>query len=579
MKNDERNRRKILQRREDEGVLREQGSAGRGIFGVRLHTALRALGGGTVLALGGTVLAGSLLAGCGMRGEELSASGYFELGDFFTLEGALVVRDRGLDRLLFVRAPKLDSLEVTSHGIGKNVEEGGIVVAPDQKRLFVLDRGGDAPEKEDNERPSLAIFSGGTRDAEPTRVEMDAPMNQLVLDARSEWLAAYQADAYVTSDAEFLFLSLSEENLSSEEPRFVPKTIRRFGAKIEGVEFSDELTLPSGKTRFFAVRSRADLTLVDLSDLDAEEVTIKLPTDRNNDPLPPVELAFDDGDEEDPFDARVGIRLEGSSDVVLLTLGAPRNEGEAYAVDVNIVDVGGVPSEIEFVRTDGGLRLAALVPSAQVAMLVDPATTLSERVELDAPYSHMTKITDSVPTLPDGGDVALLWGESQRFAFWSLGSTSGTPYASVHSTALDFAVSQVLSVPDPDGTKNGHLKILVGAGGTFFVLDLRSREATMLTTKSPTMRVMPSRDGERIWVTPGSGGVFSFVTLTNLHPEEVRVSPAMNYLADIERRGGGRAALAVHGDFAGLAVTVFDGENPKSTESRHYPFLSLEALR
>jgi hypothetical protein len=46
---------------------------------------------------------------------------------------------------------------------------------------------------------------------------------------------------------------------------------------------------------------------------------------------------------------------------------------------VNLTDVGGVPSDIAFVRTDGGLRLAALVPTRSAAVLVDPVTSLTTR--------------------------------------------------------------------------------------------------------------------------------------------------------------------------------------------------------
>ncbi len=53
---------------------------------------------------------------------------------------------------------------------------------------------------------------------------------------------------------------------------------------------------------------------------------------------------------------------------------------------VNIVDVGGEPSFVDFVRTDGGLRLAALVPSLSDAVLVDPGSTVSEVVDLPLPF-------------------------------------------------------------------------------------------------------------------------------------------------------------------------------------------------
>lgn len=522
--------------------------------------------------LGIAVLPAALTA-CRTRPASYDAPTFTGDGDVFSLEGALVAWDKGLNRLMFLRSPKAGALEVKTEEIG---ESSTIVVSPNKKQLFVLNRGGSDVTKEDNERPSLTVFDGGVKAKTPVKIELNTPMNGLALDEKNEWLAAYDAEAFVRSAAEFQFLDLAAAS-SGEKPKLIPKTIRQFGYGLLGMEFSPELTLPSGKKRFFAVRSKGDVTLVDLNQLADEEVTIKLPESDKKVPYQPVELAFDDGESDDNSDARIGIRLDGTSDVMLLTLRAAASEKESYSVLVNIVNVGGIPSEIEFVHTDGGLRLAALVPEKSRATLVDPETMATEVVDLGAGFTRMTKITDSVSDAPEGGDVALLWGANERFGFWSLGSTSATPYASVETTTIDFPVTEVLNVPS---ATNGHLRILVGESKQFFVLNLLNREATPLTADSgSSLNVEVSPDGEYVWVTESGTSVFSAVSLANLHPEEIHVEPAMTHLADVARASGGRSLIVLHGFETSISATLFDRKALSSVKSTYFPFLELEGLQ
>jgi hypothetical protein len=274
------------------------------------------------------------------------------------------------------------------------------------------------------------------------------------------------------------------------------------------------------------------------------------------------------------------VRLQDSSDVVLLQQGpaSPAEEGQdqkEFSVVVNIVDVGGRPSNIDFVRTYGGLRLAALIPGEQEATLVNPESTLTETVEMPHRFDRMTRITSLVDETPDGGDVALLWGTSTQIAFWSLGSTSSTPYRSVDSTELDMVVSEVLDVPPP----NQHLKVLVNSEGFgFFVLDLRKRESFPLDTTGSGFRVTVSPDGERLWVSRPSGNDFSAVQLANLHPAALYVSPGVSGVFDIDRKDGGRAAIALHLG-SSWGATLLDAREPDSASTWHYPGLELEGLQ
>src|SRR5690606_4763405 len=124
----------------------------------------------------------------------------------------------------------------------------------------------------------------------------------------------------------------------------------------------------------------------------------------------PAQVVAHDGDPEDSTHARLAIRLAGDSDVVIVQLSPPLDgENKPFRATINIADVGGTPSSIDFVRTDGGLRLAALVPSKRMAALVDPATTVVDEVNVEAAYTDISLVTDDVKDKRDVSDVALLW--------------------------------------------------------------------------------------------------------------------------------------------------------------------------
>ncbi len=490
------------------------------------------------------------------------------------LNGSIAVQDAALDRVLFVSATADGELLTQPYTVGKDVS--AIQASTDGEQLMVLSRG-DVPRVDpDDEPPQLLVFDGDAGIGSEGRLiksfELDDPMRKLSLDPLGEWVLAFDGEATVTNLNELVLCNL-EGNAQEGTP--VSKTIRSFGGAPIDVTFTEELTVPEGPPRrFLAVRTDRDVALIDLSDLEAEEVTIPLPTDESDSPQTPAEIIYDDGDPADPEDARLAIRLDQSSDVVLVELGAPKEAGRDFSVVMNIVDVGGVPSTIDFVRTDGGLRLAALVPSRQRATLVNPETTLAEVVELPRAYSSMRRVTADVEGRAEDGDVALLWGSSSSIAFWTLGTSSSTPFRSVASTELSFAVTEVLDVPPP----NQHLKVLRSdSSRLLYLLDLEKRQSFPFSTKLGTPQVRVAPDGKRMWVYQPGSGEFSSVRLSDMHPRQLTVSPRVGEVFDLAQRGSGRAAVVLHYD-AGLGGTLLSASDPDPTQTSFFPALHLRGL-
>ncbi len=513
--------------------------------------------------------AGTLaVAGCDERPPELSAP--VTDPEVVGLTGSVALFDKSLDRLVFLTSPGKQELAFSHFPVGLNVTS--IKPSADQSQLFVLSEGEYPRTQPDDEEPRLMVFDGGIEPALKDTILLDDPMGELAVDPRGEWVVAFAGASTVTNPNELIFV-----DLTAADPQALSRTIRSYGGSPRGMVFTDALTVPrGGARRFLVVRTDRDLALLDLAHLEREEVTVQLPKDNEQKPYQPAQIIFDDGDPEADDDARIAIRLQGSSDVVLLQLGASSNENKDFKVVVNIVDVGGVPSNIDFVRTDGGLRLAALVPEKQQATLVNPDTTFAETVTLPHRFNQMTRITSVVEGTPDGGDVALLWGQSTSIAFWSLGSTSATPYRSIDATDLGMQVSEVIDVPVP----NQHLKVLVAAGSErFFVLDLRRRESFPLNTDGSGFSVTTSLDGARLWVARPGGQSFSAVQLSNLHPLALYVDEGVRGIFDIERADTGRSAVALHLSGETWGATVLDAEVPASSETTFYPALELEGLK
>jgi hypothetical protein len=259
---------------------------------------------------------------------------------------------------------------------------------------------------------------------------------------------------------------------------------------------------------------------------------------------------------------------------VVLTLGkAATGAPNDFAPTVNLADVGGTPTDVAFVRTDAGIRIAALVPSKSSAVLVDPQTSTTLNVSLPQGYSRMSLVTAQAGG-SSSADVALLYGPgsgASSVAFWSLGRALGEPYRSIEALPLASNISALTDVPAP----NDGLKILT-AQGAFYVLDLRARTASPLVT-SGEARLFVSPSGERVWAFQNAGTSVAAVALADLHPTPLDLTRPVQSVFEVERKGGGRSLVAIHG--AGtIGATVLDATRPELAKAHAYAGLLLEDL-
>jgi hypothetical protein len=499
----------------------------------------------------------------------------------FALTNSVAIIDAKGNRAAILTPHAGQELERTFLPIGK-----GTVWAessPDQTRLFVLSAG-DVPRRKDkNEEPSLSVIeNGGVR-----RYPLEAPHSTFSIDPQGRYVALFAAPgptqtAFVENPNEIVIIDLQASGADAVTPR----TLRSFGGRPQRVTFSQPLLLPGGPRRLLVVETDQDVHLLDLDNIRATpqrpEITVRLTSGDTAASLSPAAVVIDDGDSKKNDDARIGIRVTNSSSVFTLTLVAetpgakpedPNTVPNDFRPEVNLTDVGGVPGDIVFVRTDVGLRLAAIVPATRTAVLFDPTTSITSNVSLPDQYSKISLITNVVGGA-SGTDTALLYGSggSRGVAFLSLGKAVGQQYRTVEVVSLSAAIADVRDIPPP----RPELKVLE-SDSTFFVLNLSTRTASPLTTVSgrPILQVSP--DGQRIWAFQKYTYQLAEITLSDLHPIPLPLDRQIDAVFDVARSDGGRALIALDNQGSGGA-TVLDALTPDTTTSRSYFGLLLEGL-
>ncbi len=490
------------------------------------------------------------------------------------LDGSAAFVDVGAERVLLTPVEP----DLTLAPVSVPVRRGYATseATRDGSALLVLARGDVPRQKADDEKPGLTMIAGGTTPHLLRTYDISDPLSGLAIDPEGHFAVIYPSAAdssFVANPNELAVVDLATPPGPGNP---VSLTLRSFGGRPESLVFTPTLVLPGGARRLLVVLTDRDVGLIDLADPASGDVTVRLSTTGSR--VTPVQIAVSDGDPTRSDDARLAIRLAGDPSVILVDLLASTASDSAhdFKPTPNVVLASGPPSDVAFVNTDGGLRLAALVPSKQSLSLIDPATGVSKDVALDAPYEHLSLVTGIVGGPASGADVALLWSASSPFiSFVALGSTAGKPYKSVERLQLEQPVARVIDVPAP----NDRLKILAAADGrAFFVLDLIARTASPIVSSAFGIDFTVSADGQRSWLLAPGGSDLAALSLSSLHPQNFSLGSPLQAAFEVGRRGGGRALLAVHSD-GDLGVTVLDGEHPSLETAVEYQGLLLGSLR
>lgn len=516
-----------------------------------------------VRALAWSALACAALA-CGDRDQrhELPFTDAEALG----LRHAVVLGDDPLQRVLVLQSAGLGELRTRELPVGQQ----RVSMVPDVtgERVLVLAAGVQPRLQDDDELPSLSLIDTSGEPRVEARYELSTPFSTLTQDPQGKWVVLSGAQETLVNNPNQLVL------IDLADPDYEPftKTIRSFGSAPERFLFTEALNVPGGARRFLIVQTRQDVTLVDLEDLERPEITVGLPRTPSGAAGRPLEVVAHPGTAA-ASDAHLAVRMEHDPNLVLMNFTPAADPGKPFNVTPNLVDVGSPPSALDFVATDGGLRLAALVPGRLEAALVHPETTRVERLSLPLAFDRLRKVSATGST---SADVALLWSQSQNsVAVWSLGRTEAQAFRSIDVLTLDAQVREVLDVP---GDALGRRKLLQAPDSRFFVLDLERRQSfPMLSSGALTLRV--ADDGLRAWAFQPGSQRLAQIDLGTLAPTSLFIEQPISQVFDMASTvDETRTLVALHGASAG-AVTLLDAREPDTARTRFYPSLLLGGER
>jgi hypothetical protein len=523
-------------------------------------------------------LSAAALASCNQRSGAWNQSPPASFSSF-GLTSAVIVLDDPMHRVARLLPGADQQLDVSFLPIGHQALAAQM--SPDATRLFVLSAGDTPRLGARDQYPSLTVIDGSTPTVTAQQYTMAEPLGSLAIDPEGHWAAAFAGPgspaSFVENPNEIVLFDLTQPPGKSNP---VSRTIRSFGGTPQHLVFTPTLHLPAGPRRLLVIETDRDVALLDLdhaADVPPRpEITVQLTSGTDTRTLTPAGVIVVDGPSGQTQQARVAVRTGNDSNVITLQLAASAaGSPNDFQPVINLTDVGAVPSDFAFVTTDGGLRVAALVPETSSAVLVDPDTSITENVSFPAPYANLSVVTGAAGGTSDGTDIALLWnaGTAGGVAFWTLGLAAGQPYRSVEVLGITDEIQHVVDVPQP----HPELKVLeTGGSSDFYVLDLSTRTAAPLETSgAATLSVSP--DGKRVWAFVPQSSQLAAMSLSTLHPVPLYVQQPIASVFDVARSDGGRALIALD-SAGGVGATVFDALTPDTATSRSYAGLLLEGL-
>ena len=513
--------------------------------------------------LGGIALVCALSA-CGSRPSYWD-TGVSGTASSYGLNNGVALVDDPDHRVVMLTAQADQQLTTLSRPIGHNVASTS--TSPDGSHLFVLSTGDWPRRTTSDEKPTLSVIDESGFDAVLTQYTMTVPLPSLAIDPMGNWAVAYAGagapSTFVENPNEIVIFDLKTQ----PQPTPVSRTLRSMGSSPQRLTFTPVLQLPSGaQLRLLIIETDIDVTLLELGNM-VPEVTVPLTSGSNGQQVQPASVVVEGFDPTYPNDPpRIAVRAVNNRNVFTFTLGP--SDMYDFTPIINVIDVGGVATDIAFVRADMGvLRVAALVPTTSSAMLVDPDTGITTQVTLPAAYQRISLITKVVASDP-GTDVAMLWnaanGGASGVAFWLLGNTVGQPYFSIQPIAVSQVVQAVDDVSGQDQLKVLQTSANTGASsaGDFFVLNLVQRTASPLQTRSQaTLSIAP--DGGRLWAFARGGTDLAKIDFNTLNPVPLVTDTPIDAVYDVARppKVGGRSLIAIHNQGT-MGATVFDANNP-----------------
>ena len=538
----------------------------------------------------------AFLAACGDRASEWDTiSRSFSVGQ---LRDAAVLVDGSLNRGLIITAGPDQRLDFHAVRLGKRIVS--TTTSADRERTFVISQGDDVRLRPTDEGPALSVIEAGQTER-VKRYELPDALTSLALDPAGQYAIVYAGPSasggFIQNPNELNVVDLTAPpSASNPTRRSLPSNI---GGSPQRLTFTEPLHLPAADRRLLVVETDRDVMLLDLADPERPEVSLPVKDPRTDSrALSPAGIAIDAGQSgSQGRPPALALRTNQDDNVIVYTLlpsnrEPPEND---FVPTPNAAVVGGVPSDIAFVNTNQGPRLAVMVPSpAPTGFLIKIDDNQTLTAKFNAGYQRISPVAGFASDSAGAGDQLMLWstdGRINSIAFWDLDKVPDIPFGSidtlksVETLNLNGAVASVASIPERN------LKIVETTSRALYVLDPEQHLTSALSTTGK-VNLRYSREGDRAWAFVPAQKALAQIALSGAHILSVDVDRPVTEVVEIERRDGGRALLALHAtgtpspsegtslELVGstVGVTVFDAVAPNAAESRRYAAVLLEGL-
>jgi hypothetical protein len=539
-----------------------------------------------------------LLAACGDRSAEWDApqSVLFK-GE---LRDAVVLIDNSLNRGLVITAGSDQNLDFAVVPLGKRIASA--TTSPDRERMFIVSQGDEVLLRPTDEGPALTVLEAG-HPLQPRRYELPFALTALALDPTGRFAIVYAGDgaggAFIKNPNELIVVDLAAApSAGNPSRRSLPSHL---GGSPKRLTFTPPLHLPAGDRRLLVVETDRDVMLLDLEHPDRPEVSVPVKDPRTDArALSPAGISVDPGRAgSSPRYPSIAVRTNADDNVIIYTLGPSGREppDNDFGATPNAALVGGIPSDMAFVNTNQGPRLAVLAPApTQTGFLIDVSNSATLSAKLAAGYQSLSPVAGFASDLETSGDQLLLWstdGRVSSVAFWDLDKLPDVPSGSsidtlkaVETITLNGTVASVVSTPGQN------LKVVETTSRALYVLDPGQHQTRALDAVT-NVELRYSRDGMRAWGFAPSQHDLAQIMLPGAEIAVVKVERPVADVVEIEAADGGKALLALHtygnslstgntafvsGQTASIGVTVFDALSPSVLKSRSYSAVLLEGL-
>ena len=354
------------------------------------------------------------------------------------------------------------------------------------------------------------------------------------------------------------------------------RTVRSFGGVPNAVAFSPPMPINGTARTLAVVLSDAYVTLIDLTNPQRAETTVRLTLPEDARAIRPAQLLFD------PEQSTVYARAEQSNDVYALRLAPVTPDGpdsNDFRPTINQLAAGRNPSDMALIGEASARKLLVVSPGSRDARVIDARANTTVTVPLDAVANRILLFAAPSPRDATVAPRALLYatgGLASAVSFLELTDLDARRGQNVETVQLSRPVLSALDLPERGAVMLDHAS--AGSTGQLSLLDLARRTVSPIFAEVPLQGATFDSDRQRLWVAPSYTARMGYIALDTFGPGEVRLDePATRVIPLPGAMGRPGRVVALHPASAG-SLTVLDAANPQRETARVVRGFLLDSL-